>query len=1135
MLYVKSLSIDRFKSFKHTNILFTKGFNCIVGPNGSGKSNICDALLFALGEGSLHRLRVSKLEYLIKASPGKKNSSLAKSHVRIELAGDENMVVTRGVRADGKTVFRLNDKRMTKQEVLEVLKKHHVHIDETSTVTQGEINKIIEANPKQKRELIDIAAGIKEFEYKKNEALSELEKVGVKISAAQAMLNERLVFLKELEKEKEAAENYLQMKKRQSSLNYSILGKRKKGVIATLDAYSNDIAKMEKLRKDSETKFADFESKIHLLGEERQKITDIISTSSNALGDTNKKLASIGNELSALEVKIATGKSTLEEAEKLVSALGEEIKQGEEKIKINEKEIGSLKSKIEALEVQAKKLGATSVVDDASAAKRIKEMGSAIQEFENETVKAQEAFAQLQSGKALITVQKESAQRELSKVTEAIEHESVLAAEPKGKAKSAVARREKAEEDAVSLQQRIEERRHELSSMDSEILKLKEHMAIATARDSSMLNKVRNAFGKNAGFYGTAAELCSYEDKYAEAIEAAAGSRFNYFVVQSMAVANEVIQYLKRQNLGRATFIPIEELSVENEHKEKGMQALTDLLKYDDDFDKVFSYIFSNTYLVQDIDEAKALGVGRRRYVTLSGETVERSGVLSGGSRSRAMSVAALERRLSELTTNKEKLSAEFDETGKLLFSARKESAAADLEVATAGTAIDEFNKRLKGYGEQKAEIEGQLAKIEKEAKKVGQEVEVAAKEHVLKTNELASMRKELQSKYDETLKDSIETAKKGMGKEEREKTDRMNKEIEEFKIKNAQMQQENKTMEDIIQGNAKGLKEKRELADKTRKTIASDTKTSAGLSKDKEHIEEEIKNSNKSSKEAFDRIAAINQELEALNKEQGSAGAKADEIARQVEEVKIKRAQTDVRLNDIVAELTAYGSVDVELLEEDVEKMEKEANVLSAKITALGNVNLKAPEAYGEKSRSVGEATEKVNTLETEKRAVLSMIEEIDSKKLNAFMLTFNEVNQNFSKLYNYIFPGKAWIELEDANNPLNGGLDVRIDDPQNFMGRNRALSGGQKSLISLMLLFAIHMCKPSAVYVFDEIDGSLDKENSKKLSQLIKQMAAQAQFIVVSHNDSLIVNADAALGVFKPEGESKVVGIEISSIGNK
>ncbi len=320
----------------------------------------------------------------------------------------------------------------------------------------------------------------------------------------------------------------------------------------------------------------------------------------------------------------------------------------------------------------------------------------------------------------------------------------------------------------------------------------------------------------------------------------------------------------------------------------------------------------------------------------------------------------------------------------------------------------------------------------------------------------------------------------------------------------------------------------------RTQKEVASDLKKKAELSKAREKIESAVKKTGESSKESYERLGSVNSELDVLNKEQGASNSNSESVSRQIQDVMVKKGQMEVRLNDIAAELSTYGDAAIQMIDYDVEDMEKEVNLLNAKVSALGNVNLKAPEVYGEKSKSVEEANEKVSTLEGEKHAVLSMIEEIDSKKLSAFTTTFDTVNKNFGKLYNYIFPGTARIELENPATPLDSGLDIRIEDGKNRR-RLGSLSGGERSLISLVLIFSIHMCKPSALYLFDEIDSALDKENSKRLSQLIKEMSKEAQFIVVSHNDSLIVNTDAAIGVVKTDGQSKVVGIEISSNSSK
>ncbi len=1128
MLYLKSMSVDRFKSFKHISVIFNKGFNCVVGPNGSGKSNIIDALLFSLGENSLRRLRVDRLQYLIREGSSRGSSSLSKAHVKIELDGDEKLEITRGIRADGKTVYRLNGKRMTRQEVLEVLKRHRLHIDETSTIAQGEINKIIEANAKQRREFIDIAAGIQEFEYKKKEAMSELEKVGVRVSTAQAMLNERLTFLNELAKEKDAAENYLELSKRLKSLNYSILIKKQKASQLSLDGYAKELAKLEAEKTAVEAKLSEYSNKIATLSAERQKISDMLTSNTTTLDGVNKKLADVGNELSALEVKLTTGVSTIEEAERLIATLASDIKSASDRVAASDTELSGMKARLAELEVQAKKLGASSGSGDSG--KHVKELDTSISSLEKELARAQEKVAKLQTEKTLIEARKAGMASEISRLAVEIDEEMRSASELREKVQSEKARKERAEKTASELQSRADELRDTLSRLDAEIISLKEQRAASHSRDGMAQSKLRNAFSSTPGFFGTVADLCSYDGKYAEAVEAAAGSRFNYFVVDTIDTANEMIQYLRKQNLGRATFMPLRELRVEQEEKEKGLQPLAGLLKYEPRFTKVFGYIFNNTYLVQNVDEAKAVGIGKHRYVTASGEIVERAGILSGGSRAKVLSLASIEKKLKELESARTVGFSEAKDIDARHFNSRKEAAEADIEFATASSSVQDYNSRIKERGDKKAKLESEMSATENDAAKSAAELISATKSFTRLSKDLEQRKEERSVAYNE----SIEAAKKGMSKETADRLAAVNKEIEGIKVRSAELQASSRMLGDNEKQKGKELGEKRDLVERNRKLQADYAKRKTELLKEQEQIENRMKKSSKSNREALERQDAIAKELERLITEQAGHNAKAEGIEKQANDVRVRQGQVEMRLNDIAAELSAYGNTVPEMLNEDVEKMEKESGVLAVKIEALGNVNLKAPEAYEEKAQSVNEATTKVNILEGEKKAVLAMIEEIDSKKLNAFITTFNEVSKNFSKLYNFIYPGKARIELEDPNTPLETGLSIRVEDA-NFVGQSRGLSGGQKSLLSLMLLFSIHMCKPSSLYLFDEIDTALDKENSQKLSLLIKQMAKEAQFIVVSHNDSLIVNADVAIGVTKSGGDSQVYGIEISNVSKK
>jgi chromosome segregation protein len=216
-------------------------------------------------------------------------------------------------------------------------------------------------------------------------------------------------------------------------------------------------------------------------------------------------------------------------------------------------------------------------------------------------------------------------------------------------------------------------------------------------------------------------------------------------------------------------------------------------------------------------------------------------------------------------------------------------------------------------------------------------------------------------------------------------------------------------------------------------------------------------------------------------------------------------------------------------------EELERQIILWKADIEKLGNVNMKAPELYAQKSKDVEEARQKISVLESEKESVLAMINEIDSKKLSIFIETFNAVNENFKNLFPLAFEGSAYLELENRKDPFNSGLVIRVKTKSNKEKLQETMSGGEKSLLMLMMIFAILMRKPMSFYIFDEIDISLDKENTKKLSHVIKELSKKSQMIIVSHNDNMIVAADAAIGVSKSNDESKAFGLDIATLQAK
>lgn len=1129
MLYLKSLAVERFKSFKHASLLFNKGFTCIVGPNGSGKSNICDALLFCLGENSLHRLRANRLEYLINSST-KKKDGLATAVVKVGLAGDEDITVTRALRSDGKSAYRLNGKRMTKQEVLEVLKSHGVHIDETSTIAQGEIGRLIDLTSKERRELIELASGIREFEQKKAEAFSELNKVSIKINEAQAVLSERQGFLKELENEKEAAEKYVAMTKKLKSLNFSILNRRRGALQKAMETYEIDIASLSKRRTEEERKFAGIEGSTSRLSEERQGITKKLSESTSVLGDMSKRLEAIGKETSTLSADMSNSNNAITEAERFVADTTAEIEGTKQKISGNKSVLKEIKAKLSELEAELKRLNSHKGSGSAAIAEALDQENKKLKAIEQSAEELTVKLAHAQESWHSISSKLEGITREIAKNEEEKRKKSPLLAEANLRLaeieKQKAALREallQAESQTVTIEE-------EIGKADTTILELKEKRAASRPRSASLKERLSRNFTEKEGFYGIAMDLCSFESKYSEAVEAAAGNRFNYFVVDSIDVANSIINYLKKNNAGRATFIPLKELRVNEDKKADGTSVL-DVLSFDEKFTRAFAYLFNDTYIVSDIDEAKKKGIAKHRYVTMTGEVLEKSGIVSGGY-DRSVSPATMDKRIDEAEGRSTELHRMKKELDANVFDCRRKIAAAEIGEVSVKTDADSATEDLKrceeaadALNKDKTALSSQLSQIKSGKDEVEKKLAEMSKE-------MSNRRDALRTEYDEALKSAASHS--GLKSTDLARLESLTKEAEALKIKNAESQKETEMLEQTLQALDSKTKEKQVQISKLRRSVAENAKRFKEQELLRAEMEKQIANSDKSSKSSYERLSAIEKELFSLGVEQGKIKAGIDNIEKQVGEIEIRRGQTEVRMNDISADLSAFDPTGLELINAEPESMEKEVAILNSKVNSLGQVNLKAPAMYEERKKSVDESFDKLNILGSEKNAIISMIDEIDSKKLGTFLATFNEVDKNFSKLYNYIFPGSASIELENEKSPFEGGIEIRIQDGKS-QKRLGSLSGGEKTLVLIMLIFAIHMCKPASVHVLDEIDAALDKENSKKLSQLIKELSKSAQFIVVSHNDSLIVNADAAIGVVKSDHGSNVVGIEVSNALNR
>ena len=1132
MAVIDKLILHNFKSFRQSTIRFGKGFNCIVGPNGSGKSNICDSLLFALGETSLRRMRVLSSSQLIssmaKPNPDDKTKT---ARVSVSFSGSDQVEISRAVRSGKGISYRLNGERTERQKVMDLLAAYRCGIDETNTITQGEISRIISLNPKERREMIDVAAGIREFDDKKAAAIKELSKVEDKLGGAKIMLGEREGFLHELEAEKADAETYQQLSKTIRDTSYTLLKAREKQLQEEYAKSQSLYASKGESLKEVELSIENIRAKLADASSERDLFSKQLNERSMEANSTNRMIDEVAKEIAVRQSQQAAISERLAGIKERMGILAKEASEAEGKIAANDREISLKKPKI--LEIE-KLLGSYDASDDgeqspADITERYEANQSAISKISEEIEKLSHEIV-------VCSVSLEEQKRNLNASAEAM---SSITSEIASKDSERLKLSADAEElgaKAVDISQKISQMNKEIAGImsevgktDEELLRVREAIFSSGGQDR-IVNAIKSSI--KGGFYGRVHDLIEYEERHTMAINAAATSRLNYLVVDRVDTAKSAITVLKSKGLGRVSFIPLEDLVVRPESapdKKFNLVPVISLVSFDKRYEKAFRYVFSNTYLVDSIEDAKKVGFGAYRFVTIDGSLIEPSGIITGGSIKPPVIISSLEKRLTALTSEKQaKMSVVSATEGKIeqlkreLSNIEARKMANAMEAERAASYLNALAGREKIVKKAIAECEAAIVSLDQKHFGLSQRLSDA-------NSRLGSMQSENSVLYSRIS--SIVSSHGGIReKADKEKQKALNSELNGLIASVASFSKENEILSRRLSAVASEIAQ----AESERRSLKTRQEEIIGevslLSGKRAELETKIVGHGGKTTELYQGLSKSEELLSSLGQNKGRMEAEAERLKRELMLLESTIAQLQIRMGDIKAELSSYSDAS-EVSYSGIKEMEDTLAVSKANLMKMGNVNLKAPEMYVVRKEEADEAKQKILTLESEKNSILSMVDEIESKKLNIFNETFSAVNKNFEKLYGYIFDGTATLKLSNPHEPFSSGLLVNVRSKTGKAITMETMSGGEKSLISLVLVFSIQMMSPKSFYIFDEIDSALDKENSKKLSKLIKELSATSQFIVVSHNDALITAADTAIGVTKQGGESKPVGIEMAS----
>ena len=1171
-MYLKAIELENFKSFaRKYRIELKPGFTAISGPNGSGKSNIGDAILFVLGPKSSKVIRANKLVDLIYdgGKTGKKADycrvSLIFDNRDRVLPIDENEVkLTRYIKRANNDLgynsyFYINDEPARLQDFESLLMHTKIDADGYNFVKQGDVTRIVEMTPVERRQILEEIAGISDFdreiekaEMKKKDVEENMEKINV-------LLEEIENRLKVLEKDRETALKYRELEDRLMELRAKIAYSKMVNSRTMMNSYQRQIAKYEE-------KIAQLEREIEGRKEELDKIKmmkdevdrRMNKESSGEVGDLKERIDELKIQAAKIRTHIERNQDVISENEEKVNSLKKEVKKEIENFRKSSRELQNLKiskeEKEKIYDEKRKKLEEMeSRIKESNV--RFREISEKIEKLGEEIEKRREIYNSKIVEENKIKERINSLLREIAKLEEEEKNtrEGIRDAEwrisqykneskeKERKRKNLAEKYEKLKRRRVELQRRLEEKRKEITELRGKLESIRARMesrdplsvatmAVLTARDKGVLD----------GIYGTVAELGSVDEKYKLAIEVAAGSRLMSIVCRDDESAAKAIEYLKKNHLGRAIFLPLNKMlagrprgrAILASRDTKSHGFAINLMKFDKKFEPAFWYVFGDTVVVEDLDTARKL-MGGVRLVTLDGQLIEASGAMIGGSVERVKrismgNVTEITEKLNQATEEERNTKAELESVEKEIenvlmeINSQQSMSTADMEIwkkerDRLDSKLAILLKDLREKKDEERHLENILGEIEKEVKVLGEEIQKIENERDRLRDEKDKLIPEKISKEVSELRGEVNSL--------RDEIEEISKRIieKESEVKRLQEKREEKEneIEKLLQRNAELRKENEENAKKSEKISIERRKLEEVIRKEEEKIKDLIEKSN----QYMEKINALERDIERMNGDvklnselKITLMGKMEEISRRYEDVRREYESYGIEINKV----------------ESISGLEKEMADVEAKIASLGPVNMKSIDEYDAETERYKRLKEDYSSLSKEKREMEKLVKEINEKKKYGLLKVYEAINKNFKEIYKEMSEGgEAQLLLDNPEDPFKGGLAIKVKPLGKGFKRLHALSGGEKSLAALAFIFAIQQYDPSPLYLLDEADMFLDGVNAEVLGKIIKRNSRSAQFIVISLRRATIKFADHIIGVtHRGDGISKIYMQEVPEV---
>lgn len=1178
-MYLKRIEVHGFKSFANKMTLeFDNGITAIVGPNGSGKSNIADAVRWVLGEQSAKQLRGSKMEDVI-FSGTEMRKPLSYAYVALTIDNSdhklpidfEEVTVSRRVYRSGESEYLINGSVCRLKDVQELFMDTGIGTEGYSLIGQGQIDKILSGKPEDRRELFDEAAGIVKFKRRKYEAEKNLEEERANLSRVSDIISEIERQLAPLEKQSETAKIYLKYKEELKSLEVALFLKEYEKIHASKEEIEKKLNIAANDMQQTQNEYEKIKDEYKRLEHQLEELDTGIDSDRTSYNDYLLKKEKAEGDIKVFNEQINSLIQNDENYQNRIHSTEQEIliKKTEEQGYIEEKEkvdknisqtddlLSSTLVELEKIRANIKKYS-KEIEDCSNAAFEYLNQNSVIKSNiqRYETMLEQNSIRKAQLNQKILKSKSEESlyDEEISKYNEHLNNisEEITQFTFEGE----------------SLEKAVNDSQDTIDNINLKLNELQRQYHIEKSRLESLINlteryegygnsikKVMEQKKAMPGIVGVVADIVKTGKKYETAIETALGQSIQNIITEDEKTAKDLIAYLKANKFGRATFLPLTNItsskSLHNHSvlNEKGVIGIaSSLVEADSKFHELIEYLLGRIIVIDNIDNAALIA---RKYnfslriVTLEGELLSPGGSISGGAYKNTSNLLGRRREIEDLEEQIKKLDKQI-----LDLSSEREEETSKKSGLTAR--LDEVKKQLQEKYLQQNTVKLNLDQVNSKKS----EAEAAYQDFIKEAREIEQQDIELKNNLEELNKTLSENLLKNSEKEskieelntllskERETESEIGEKASKYRMELSALEQSNH----FILENIKRVKREIEKLYEEEEAIKLDMQKSFHIIQEKREIirqtEESIKETETILSQLDEKIKARIAEKENVSKIHKSFFEKRDELSLRIHNLEKEcirlnnqkeklSDQLDQQMNYIWEE---YGLTYTTALEYNGNKdisltgAKKSIQEIKDKIKELGDVNVNAIEDFKNLSERYNFLVAQREDLIQAEQALLQIIRDLEAEMKLQFEKQFAAINQQFDTVFKELFGGgKADLKLTD-DDVLEAGIRINAQPPGKKLQNIMQLSGGEKALTAISLLFAIQNLKPSPFCLLDEIEAALDDSNVKRFAKYLGKLSKETQFIVITHRRNTMAEADTLYGITMQEkGVSTLVSVSL------